>query len=67
VKLKEQVTESDEARAKGRCLPFAARFFLVFLGAVVVVAFALSLLRDTKDYVEDRRIPVMLPTGGAKF
>jgi hypothetical protein len=68
VKMKEQILET-EARpsAARRFLAFAFRFFLVLLGAVLMEILALNLLSDTKAFVEDRRTPVMLPTGGAKF
>ncbi len=48
-------------------MAFLIRFFIVGVGAAMVVIFALSLLRETRDYIEERRIPVMLPAGGARF
>ena len=68
VKMKEQISE-PEACPSGhrRFFAFAFRFILVAASAVLVEILALSLLNDTKAYVEDRRTPVMLPTGGAKF
>ena len=65
--MKEQVTDREGEHRKSRFPAFAGRFFLVFVGAVAVFVLALSLLKDTKAYLEERRIPVMLPTGGAKF
>jgi hypothetical protein len=50
-----------------RRMAFFLRFLVVFALAGVVIYFAADLLSETRLYLENERIPVMLPGGGAKF
>jgi hypothetical protein len=60
------MTNPQTPRPK-RCTAFVIRFSLLVIATACIVALAASLLKETRAYIEDRRIPVMLPTGGAKF
>jgi len=66
--MEEQILESKSQPSRSRRLAaFAFRFLLVLLGAILMEILAINLMNDTKAFIEDRRTPVMLPTGGAKF
>lgn len=50
-----------------RAKAFVLRFFIVFVLAGVAIYFATDLLRETTLFLENERVPLLLPGGGAKF